>query len=504
MAGFFPHIGNTSVGGYTSLPTVHVTGILDSIVTDVGAGVNNWTVHDDQRTTGVTYPWAAYLWNNGRYTNSNSALNTVWTFQNGSPYTWGDGSVGFNYAASISSGETHMTGILPTGSWPPISVDNVTWYRAAYTIWAYPKVTATLDRNYAGSTTSTRDLWVRFEKYVVLKCNSTTKTFYQLIAQMPGCSILYTQTFEDWNNTTHVGTQGGQIEIARGCYWDNRGPSLGDMEVQYIMCLYPEAMFFWIHDIYPGQTVTEPVNVMATAFYAGNLDTTGISTTDKDALWFGCSDTSYSGFRVTGGVDHLTQWVQWGASQCLRTQGGSVWQNYNSYHLWGQRDNMYSFVPRGRSYVKCLGSPTLTRDNNFSILDVDIYQCGFNDDQGSIYGNGMEMASEGRRGMLRYLKVPAFNPSGMHLATFGPSQDGRTYIMIMCGYPFPGNANAVDGSAGSLIAQDINCSLYAPSSFAESCGPFGAAGKYANPNCDIIATAGAGHYLYRYLMMPMI
>src|SRR5512140_191782 len=51
MAGFFPHTGIIN-GGYTALAPSSYTNILSDIVTDIGAGVNGWTVFDDQRAPG--------------------------------------------------------------------------------------------------------------------------------------------------------------------------------------------------------------------------------------------------------------------------------------------------------------------------------------------------------------------------------------------------------------------------------------------------------------------
>jgi hypothetical protein len=506
MAGFFPHIGQSSAGAFTPLPTTSVTGILDSIVSDIGAGVNGWTLHDDQRTTGASYPWAVYLWHNGAYNNQTNYANGSWTFTNGSPYSWGNGSLGYNYAATITSGEPGNTGTVAPANWPQISVDNVNWYRAAYTNWTYPTVSATLDRNFAQATTFTYNLLCRIEKYIVLKCTSTTKTFYIVIGQIPGTTFLYVQPHEEWSNTTHSGFNGGQIEVCRGSYWDDRysinATYTSTVEVQYVMCLYPEAMFFWIHEIYPYPIQTEPNNVIATAFYVGNLDTTGIKSADPDAVWFGCSDTSYTGLRCAGGVDHATTWVQWGSSQCLRTSNGNIWAPYNSYHAWGPKDNMYQFVPRGRPYTRYLGAAAnIANDSNFSVLDVDIYQCGFND--GDNYSFGADICSEGRRGKVRYLKVPAFNPSGMGLAAFGPSQDGYTYLMVMCGFPFLGAAGVVDGSIGSLQWVDVN-SNYVPSSFADSNGPVGAGSRSTTTYSDIVSAASVATSMYRYLMIPIM
>lgn len=506
MAGFFPHVGLTSVGGYTPLPVTSVTGILDSIVTDIGAGVNGWTVFDDQRTTGVTYPWAVYVWHNGAYTNSVSTVNNCFTFTNGSNQAWCSADVGYNWAASITSGEVQCTGVVPVANQPPISVDGTNWYRAAYTTWAYPRISATLDRNFAQASTFTANLSMRLEKYIVLKCTSTTKTFYVSIGQVPGTTFLYVQPWEFWNNTTHAGTGGGQIEVCRGGYWDNRyavyPTYTASVEVQYVMCLYPEAMFFWIHEENNYPPNYGPTAEVATAFYVGNLDTTGIKSSDPDALWFGCSDTSNSGIRCTGGVDHATQWTQWGSSQCLRTSNGAIWQQFNTYHAWAPKDNMYMFTPRGRPYTKALDSNiNISNQGYFNILDVDIYQVGMNDADSTALG--AQWCSEGRRGKVRYLKVPAFNPSGMHLATFGPSQDGYTYMMIMCSYPFLGAGNLVNGGVTSLMQIDVNTQSV-PSSFAEGNGPMGSGHTYDSTFSDITSNIGTSTSLYRFLMIPMI
>ena len=164
---------------------------------------------------------------------------------------------------------------------------------------------------------------------------------------------------------------------------------------------------------------------------------------------------------------------------------------------------MYGFYPRGRSYLECAGVPNIGPSNKFSVLDCDIYQVGWNDSDN--FNLGMMLSSGNKRGLVRYLKVPAFNPSGLHLTTFGPSEDGYSYIMIRCGFPWDGRAStALDGATTAIYQWDVGNTYPAPSSFARSSGPFGGTLTYTDPDSEYTVYSAGLVWMYRFLMMPII
>src|SRR5512140_331831 len=107
MAGFFPHVG-TYQAGYTSLPISTQATILDNIVADIGVGVNNWTLWDDQRSAVTPLVVNA----NCGPINAN-VTNWDFTFTNGS--------------SAISQKYCRFVRDINLGS-TQISMDAITWY----------------------------------------------------------------------------------------------------------------------------------------------------------------------------------------------------------------------------------------------------------------------------------------------------------------------------------------------------------------------------------------
>src|SRR5690606_28332629 len=205
MAGFFPHTGG-SPSGYTALPTSTFATLLDNIVADIGAGQNGWTLHDDQRSafTPLILPCNV----NGL---NISGLGLVFTSGASSLAQTTYGRFKRNW---IPGGGT-------TGTF--ISLDQSNWY---YLSAIASQVAATLDRNYVGTTTTTTTGHNVYEKsgpYIVLKHTSSQKTFYVMLCRPVSYGAgLRVQVFEDWNTSTHTGTNGGPQEEMR-CFEDGSG-----------------------------------------------------------------------------------------------------------------------------------------------------------------------------------------------------------------------------------------------------------------------------------------
>src|ERR1700745_1875196 len=121
MGGFYPHTGMITQG-YTTLPCTTFDTALTDIVTDLGSGVNGWTLYDDQRGVIGSNLWA---WCGGF--NSSYQYQTqkyFWYLTNGSAncgwgYTYGTGPYGDGARANWDFGLSGLTQV----SW-----DNTNWY----------------------------------------------------------------------------------------------------------------------------------------------------------------------------------------------------------------------------------------------------------------------------------------------------------------------------------------------------------------------------------------
>lgn len=495
MPGFYAHVP-ASYGAYTALPMVAGTGILDSIVNDIGAGVNGWTVYDDQRSAGTGTTMIVNVMNAGMYQNSINTISNSYTAISGNGIAVGDTSVGYNWAYSISGQASAPTDI----SW-----DGTNWYTAYYSAWPTNKVTATLDRNFAQATSFTNKLKTRCRSYIVLQCSSSIKTFYVQLGLKtgnPGGPLLYTQPYETWVTATHTGTVPGQLECL-WAYW--AGVVANDVQVQYVLALYSEAMFLWVN----GATTAYGQNTtMPTSMYVGNLDTTPFrSGTDSGALWAGWSCTAYSGLTVSKGHPYNQGWQQWGNGMCLRTRGGSPWVPVTDYHVPQPNVHVtpfvyYQFVPRGRTYLEFTPGSSINTSGKALLSTVDIYAGGISGPVTTYFATNNEgpPTYEGVRGELRYLKVPVTSPAGQHMRTWGPMQDGRSYIILRHG-PVYWAGNATWGQVSLEAGSTINI----PSSFARIIGP-----GTANANRPVgdvwmgVATGPSAGAWYRFLAIPVL
>jgi hypothetical protein len=413
MAGFFPHTGGAPVG-YTALPQTTFNGFLDSIVNDLGAGVNGWSLWDDQRVSGSTYPLIGLA---GLIDgNFMSSSNCSFTIPN---------------ASSNVSIVRNDYGASPQNHWAPgsasISVDQTNWYTPnSYTLSSFTW-TVVLDRNYTGATlTSKRDpIYEKFTSYIVLKCTSTQKTFYVSVARTNGYgSLCRIRIWETWNNSTHVGTNPSNEEVIRA-YHNQQYPTT---PIQYIAWFLPD-----VFALYAGAGAWNPILSPApagndgnyTSFtdfaYVGNLDTTGLRVSDGDALLWACSNQALSGYGAAFNAAYNTANVTWGGAQILRTLQGNVWM-HPMYINNNSATNGTSIFPRGLSYIWVADKTALDLGARMQFCEFDAYVLGA--------GSSGNATSEGKRGTLRYIKCPAMNPSGLGFSTFGPADDGNTYMLV--------------------------------------------------------------------------
>lgn len=485
MPGFFPHISSPTAA-FTALGRVAATGILDSIVTDVGAGVNGWSLWDDLRSNGASYPvWAPLYVSQGNYSQYIGGTDYGWYFRSGSSIWTGYQPYGFSMYYAISSDVNNPT---------VISADSAgsTTYNAYYSGYANNYATATLDRPYAGATANLRQVYRKVSRQIVLRCISPTKTFYVWLGTpaegQAGGPYLYIRLWETWNPTTHVGVGGSQMEHIR--FW-TYGNAPTWWTIQYLLWLLPDAFALWTGGDYNG--LGYPNDWRFT--YAGNLDTSGQRLGDTDALVLIASDTSLTGLGIpcNRSFQYNGNTIPGGGIQCLRTLAGEPWCQpgyQGSYYL----RNSYQIYPRGRWYGNLPDAPQMDSLNHFEFTDIDLWHMG------GCYGNQYAFqGSELRRGMLRYVKMPISNPSGLHLATTGPALDGNQYIIFRQSQPYMGQFN--NGAAQTILNyESYNTGIV--DDIMTGWGWTSFPNANSNPWGEFSANGGNGNYP-NFLMMPI-
>ena len=425
MAGFFPHTGLTNPT-YTALAASTFANVLSDIVTDVGAGVNGWTLFDDQRSaaTPLVVPG-----NRGGFNYANGY--PAWTC------TLNSANASQNYGRMRRD---FYGGSVPAG-YNQFSLDQTNWYTVSTVTKSTTTDNFTFSSNFLQATAS--GVFVAYWKcpsYIVLKCTSTSyKTFYVWLGRVGTGDVLRIQCYDTWNASTHTGTNPSPMESLR-CF-DFSGAD--SRRVQYILWLLPDAFGLW--------TAGHPADIgtnysMSDFFYAGNLDPYRAG--DNTALIQVCSNTELSGIYVTSTVYTVANPYDsffGGAVMYQSLSGASRWNDPRSTATQLSASCMYQIYPRGSMY---LNTPdrSLTDDvNKIQICEADAYQVG---SPSNAFGQ-----NEGRRGMLRYLKYFTGNPSNADLNAWGPADDGNTYVLISTSYP-QGLNNSYGDYQGALT-QDV-------------------------------------------------
>jgi hypothetical protein len=445
VAGFFPHTGG-SPSGYTALPQTTYATILDDIVADVTAqaGTNGWSVFDDQRSgyTPLVLPCnvAGLNWSQGI------------TFTNGSQ-TISYGTYGrFKRSWLVGSAQ--------------VSTDQANWY----TINALTNQTSgTLDRNFTGTGGAFHQAYEKSGPYIVLKCTSSQKTFYVLLARPVSIGIsLRIQIFETWNASTHVGSNGGPMEELRA--WEDGTGGTTALPLQYMLFLLPDVFGLWCGS--PG------AGGQSDFFYAGNLNPLRVG--DGTCLLQACSNQDLSGIYPSLSPAYNSGGSAIGGASVFRNLAGALWvppTTNGSYAL----SNNYIIYPRGFYYAFGVDRTNLDDAAKFQFCEMDAYW-------GGASGAGFDK-NEGKRGQLRYLMCPVMNPSGLHLASLGPADDGNVYVLFRTTYP-----QQVQSGIASYSTQDAIYNAAAASGFAFSSRTGNLGEVYANNS-----TTGA---FTRWFMMP--
>jgi hypothetical protein len=509
---FFPHVGGASTA-YNPLAETTFDSILDSIVLDVGAGQNGWTLYDDQRTLGTTNFIQAY----GNYggvegpAGGTTALTNWTTGTSAAPNSsnWAS-AAGNNAGTELYAGRTQIA---------LSSSNNNGWYTVNSTasliggLWNF-----TLTTNFTGSTYSNGPYFVKLQKYIVLRSTgSLNKTYYMLLARPDSaCDILRVQAWETWTSGSATGTVAGPMEIMRGTetcdtvnFTSGTGAgSWGGMPVKYMLWLLPSGVFGLWAGLGSCITNAQPRSDFC---YAGPLDTTGVTGSDSNAVVFVCSNTQLSGFGAwpqTAYNQTFSQGTLGGntsAARCLRTLAGEAWSmpisgaNSTRPNGWNP-NNQYTLWPRGMPYFWATDRAQLDQGGRVQYTEFDLYQVGGNSlGQGVNSWNPSGSAfNEGKRGTLAYLKCPITNPSGLHLVTIGAGPDALNYVMFKVWYPqgtaAPYNTyRQYDIGGLSSVEEKLT-------GFASSWKITGAA---ATPLGDLGGTTSAWIMWYRWLLMPI-
>jgi hypothetical protein len=513
---FFAHISGAGVGLTATLPETTYSGVLGSIMADLSTSIAsgtsyNWTLYDTQTgSAGAATPIIAFG-NIGGLDYQTAAGQAVWNSGSLSSSTNGWGTNVGNGAGTELYASRTLIGLGPSG--------NFNWYEVATTpgvsggasgYWGF-----SLSSSYSG-TGFTGSYGVKLQNYIVLKNNSTIKPFYVLIARPDSaCDILRIQVFETWNSGTGTGTLGSNMEIMRGTDSPDTtfyGPGTGSLSwdaqpVRYMIWFLQEALALWVSF---GSGPTQRV-IRYDFAYAGNLDTTNLRSGDTDALAFLCSNTQLSGFFafLNAGVQYnqnsytSAYYGCTGGARVLRTVQGEGWgmpggiQGTVSTRPFNwNMNNQYQVWSRGMPAFYGIDRASLDFRGNMQFSELDLYHMG---------GTGQLSASQGfsynecKRGQLRYVRVPIMNPTGGHLVTYGPADDGNTYVLFNAHYP---QQPATSGTSYNSNDAGVNGAFTS----------FGAAGKLAGGGTiaqpgELLIPGQAGitqfGHFHRWFMMPI-
>ena len=462
MPGFFPHT-NLQTSAYTPLPKTTADTILTDIVGDVGAGVNGWTLWDDQRTnlTDLYYVPMGFGSPDHVFYYPSNYTYAYWAFMNGQANATGTNQsyVGF-YASAYRVMQTYAISGSGNPSGSQITVDGTNFYTV---VGLNPGVTntspcvITMDRNFAQGSTNVYAIRAKNWGYIVLKCTSAQKTFYVKITRPASYADgLMVKAYETWDNVGHSGTIGGPSEILR-THNTNVGVK-GSDTLRYVLWLLPDVFALWLG----GDPLNgNPAGKLSDFMYIGNMSPYRAG--DTDCLIQACSNQEYSGVCATAGTT-----LPSGGAACLRGLSGQTWVDptltpANSTTYQGQAFILggytggprYAIWPKDSIWINNPWRGSFDNFGRFQISDVEAYSA-----EACSNGSGNPQGNEGKRGDLKYLKYPSFNPSGFHLVQFGPADDGNTYVVVKVDFPImtfttpytsyyrptaPGGANVAGG-----------------------------------------------------------
>jgi hypothetical protein len=354
MASFNPHTGIQGMG-YTALPKTTFSGVLDSIVTDVGAGYNGWSVYDDQRTNSSTYymPVDMRGWNWYPQMNYN-----CFSASNGS--------------AIVKPIDTHesMKCYRAFTAGMPISFDTGTnWYNVSGVL---SNTSMSLDRVFTETSYAFKRYGIvtKAQGYVVLQCSNTQRTFYVQITKQPSTACpIWIQTWESWNSTTHSGTNGSPIEQFRA--YDTASLHTTGSGLQYITWFLPGALGLWM-GADPASAVTSTEALWHDFCYIGNL--TPYAAGDTDCLIMAHSNTSFSGMYTYYNARPTSASI--GAACVLRSRYyGLTWKDPSRAIAAGGMEStcLLALRPKGQHYLTNIDLPPLSMDGRVQITSFEAW-----------------------------------------------------------------------------------------------------------------------------------
>lgn len=418
MAGFFPHIG-VQTSAFTPLAKSTFDTILTDIVTDVGVGVNGWTVHDDQKSNVTALYSLPKGWGGADY--PTMYTNNYCVFTNGSTSVTSYNNYGY-------SGYRHDRNLISSSSLTPnptqITLDGGSNYYTVVAV-ANNNSSFTIDRNFAQGSINTARIQAKCQGYVVLKCTSAQKTFYvQILRPASFADVVMVKTWETWNALTHTGTGGGPMEVMRG--FTNNVDHIGSTKVQYILWLLPDVFGLWC-----GGDSTELGTKSSDFMYIGNM--TPSDSQDKECLFQACTNQDYSGVCLQSSNNCN------GGAAVFRGVNGGVWtdpvatfQSAGTNNLFDRNvgGNAYEIWPKGQVWYWNPNRMSFNNYGKFQCCSVEVYAT-------EKVANTSSPASglESKRGELKYVKFPASNPTSFHLVQLSPADDDNTYIIVKTSYP---------------------------------------------------------------------
>ena len=131
----------------------------------------------------------------------------------------------------------------------------------------------------------------------------------------------------------------------------------------------------------------------------------------------------------------------YGGSICWKTQQGNwSWSRPGTYaDTTPNKFMLYHPVPRGRSYLYNMWGPSCNREGKAELLPLDVYHASGQDSPNGFTNPFLNMGVEFYRGTVNYLRTFSTSPSGLHLLTLVPDQNGVSYFAFRTTHTWEGD-----------------------------------------------------------------
>lgn len=234
-----------------------VTGILDQIVADIGAGVGQWSLYDDLRADANKIVRTGYL-------TFASSGNTAGAYSVAASTTLHPAS---STARELSLGSEISQ--VAAGAWRTITAIGGTG------------ATGTINAAFSATPGNGAAVYTR-HRGIVLRCNSALRDFFILIRETNNGRMPITlQVYETWDPVTHTGTVGGPEDWMRArfngaetYFWGTTLVGSVDpktKKVQYVLLLKDESFTLWLSGDPAEGTVSAAGPVLSDLIHIGHL-----------------------------------------------------------------------------------------------------------------------------------------------------------------------------------------------------------------------------------------